>query len=68
MFDLIKVLDEKILPAFYFTLRDTLVADDIVAANRIAFGGSRRWRTITLKGEVIETHGSMTGGGKSTKR
>lgn len=68
MFDLVKVLDEKVLPAFYFAFRDTLVADDIDSASRIAFGGGRRWRTITLKGEVIETGGSMTGGGKSSKK
>lgn len=36
MFDLIRVEDERVLPAFYFALRDTLVADDIDAATRIS--------------------------------
>lgn len=55
------------MPAFYFALTDTLVANDINDATRIANSG-RRWRTVTLKGEVVETSGAMTGGGNSQKR
>ena len=33
-------------------------------AKRIAFGGSRRLRVVTLEGEVIETSGAMSGGGR----
>jgi len=36
MYDLIRVEDERVLPAFYYALRDTLVADDIDAATRIS--------------------------------
>ena len=42
--------------------RDTLVADDINQANRIAFG-SQRFRTVTLDGKLIEITGVMSGGG-----
>lgn len=56
------------MPAFYYALRDTLVADDIVAATRIGMGGKERYRVVTLKGEVVETSGTMTGGGRSEKR
>ncbi|VDK87007.1 unnamed protein product [Litomosoides sigmodontis] len=68
LFDLIRVADPAVLPAFYFALRDTLVADDITTATRIGMGGTKRYRVVTLKGEVVETSGSMTGGGRSERR
>uniref|UniRef100_A0A1I8EQI3 Structural maintenance of chromosomes protein 4 n=2 Tax=Wuchereria bancrofti TaxID=6293 RepID=A0A1I8EQI3_WUCBA len=68
LFDLIRVADPAVLPAFYFALRDTLIADDITTATRIGMGGSKRYRVVTLKGEVVETSGSMTGGGRSERR
>uniref|UniRef100_A0A915DJ13 Structural maintenance of chromosomes protein 4 n=1 Tax=Ditylenchus dipsaci TaxID=166011 RepID=A0A915DJ13_9BILA len=68
LFDLIRVVDREVLPAFYFALNETLIADDIVAATRISMAGGRRWRTVTLKGEVVEVSGAMTGGGNSQRR
>ncbi|KAL3990098.1 RecF/RecN/SMC N terminal domain family protein [Acanthocheilonema viteae] len=68
LFDLIRVADPAVLPAFYFALRDTLIADDITTATRIGMGGTKRYRVVTLKGEVVETSGSMTGGGRSERR
>lgn len=68
LFDLIRVADPAVLPAFYFALHDTLVADDITTATRIGMGGTKRYRVVTLKGEVVETSGSMTGGGRSERR
>lgn len=68
LFDLIRVADRAVLPAFYFALRNTLVADNITAATRIGMGGKKRYRVVTLKGEVVETSGSMTGGGRSERR
>lgn len=47
-----KNYNKQVLPAFYYVLGDTLVADDITAATRIAMGSGRRWKTVTLKGEV----------------
>ncbi|XP_004933572.1 structural maintenance of chromosomes protein 4 [Bombyx mori] len=67
LFDLIKVKDARVLPAFYFGLRDTLVAADLEQASRIAYG-STRYRVVTLKGDVIEIAGTMSGGGRSTMR
>lgn len=66
MYDLIRVEDNRVLPAFYFSLYDTLVANDIDQATRIAYGKTR-YRTVTLKGELIETSGSMSGGGRPIK-
>jgi chromosome segregation ATPase len=36
LFDLVKAKEEKFLTAFYFALRDTLVAKDLDQATRIA--------------------------------
>lgn len=63
LFDLVTPKDPKFAPAFYKAVRDTLVADDLDQANRIAFGGQRRWRVVTLNGQLIDTSGTMSGGG-----
>lgn len=62
LFDLIHVDDPRLTAAFYFALNDTLVAEDLKHGSRIAYG-ARRWRVVTLRGDVIETSGSMAGGG-----
>ncbi|XP_075986320.1 structural maintenance of chromosomes 4-like protein gluon [Anticarsia gemmatalis] len=67
LFDLVKVKDDRVLPAFYYALRDTLVAKDLEQASRIAYGQTR-YRVVTLKGDVIEIAGTMSGGGKTTMR
>ncbi|XP_078734648.1 structural maintenance of chromosomes protein 4 isoform X1 [Lampetra fluviatilis] len=63
LFDLVRVGDEAVRTAFYFTLRDTLVANNLEQASRVAFQHQRRWRVVTLQGQVIETSGTMSGGG-----
>ncbi|KAI3438320.1 hypothetical protein D9Q98_000754 [Chlorella vulgaris] len=64
LFDLVKCPEERLRVAFYFALRDTLVAGDLDQASRIAYGQDRRWRrVVTLKGEMINEAGTMTGGG-----
>lgn len=67
LFDLIRVKDKRVLPAFYFALRDTLVAENLQKATRIAYG-SVRYRVVTLDGNVIEVSGTMSGGGKTQIR
>lgn len=67
LFDLIKVEDEQVLPAFYYGLQDTLVAQDLDQATRIAYGKTR-YRVVTLKGELIELSGTMSGGGRTVLR
>ncbi|OAD59356.1 Structural maintenance of chromosomes protein 4 [Eufriesea mexicana] len=64
LFDLIRVEDERVLPAFYYGLQDTLVANDLDQATRIAYG-NKRFRVVTLKGELIELSGTMSGGGRT---
>jgi len=64
LFDLITVADERYSSAFYHYLRDTLVATDMDQATKVAYG-ARRFRVVTLSGELIETSGTMSGGGRS---
>lgn len=68
LFDLIKPKDQRFAPAFYKALRDTLVAETLDQANRIAFGGHKRWRVVTLAGQLIDASGTMSGGGTSVQR
>ncbi|KAK4203534.1 putative structural maintenance of chromosomes protein 4 [Triangularia verruculosa] len=67
LFDLVQPKDEKFRPAFYHALQDTLVADDLAQANRIAYG-AKRWRVVTLAGELIDKSGTMSGGGTTVKK
>ncbi|KAM8853656.1 structural maintenance of chromosomes protein 4 isoform 1-T2 [Synchiropus picturatus] len=67
LFDMVRVQDQSVRPAFYFALRDTLVAQDMEQATRMAFQKDRRWRVVTLKGQIIEMAGTMTGGGRVLK-
>ena len=57
LFDLIKVNDPSLRPAFYFAVRDTLVAKDLEQATRIAYGAVR-YRVVTLNGQLIDTSGN----------
>ncbi|XP_043229658.1 structural maintenance of chromosomes protein 4-like isoform X2 [Amphibalanus amphitrite] len=65
LFDLVQVKDERVRTAFYYALRDTLVADDLTQATRIGYGRQRH-RVVTLRGDLIETSGTMSGGGKKS--
>jgi len=70
LFDLITPTDDKYAPAFFFGFRNTLVAKDLDSAVKIAYGsgGRCKWRVVTLAGEMIDTSGTMSGGGKSVKK
>lgn len=64
LFDLVSFKDERLRVAFYFAMRDTIVAADLEQASRIAYGADKRWRrVVTVKGEMINESGTMTGGG-----
>lgn len=67
LFDLVQTKADKFRPAFYHALQDTLVAADLAQANRIAYG-AKRWRVVTLAGELIDKSGTMSGGGTSVKK
>lgn len=67
LFDLVKPKEDRFRPAFYHALQDTLVATDLAQANRIAYG-AKRWRVVTLNGELIDKSGTMSGGGNTVKK
>ncbi|CEP10094.1 hypothetical protein [Parasitella parasitica] len=67
LFDLVEPKDAKFRAAFYSVLQDTVVAQDMRQANRIAYG-HKRWRVVTMDGKLIEKSGAMTGGGNRQLR
>lgn len=67
LFDLVTPKDPKFAPAFYQVLQNTLVAKDLAQANEIAYG-KKRWRVVTLDGKLIDTSGTMSGGGNRVAR
>ncbi|ETV91308.1 hypothetical protein H310_14128 [Aphanomyces invadans] len=69
LFDLVRVSKDKFRPAFYFALRDTLVAKNLDEATSIAYQGrSAKYRVVTLDGQMIELSGAMSGGGNRVRR
>ena len=68
LFDLIRPKEPRFAPAFYKGVGNTLVANDLDQANRIAFGGQKRWRVVTLSGQLIDASGTMSGGGNHVSR
>lgn len=65
LFDLIEPRNEKFRVAFYQAVRDTLVVSSLSEAREVAFHSTqgKRYRVVTLKGEVVEPSGFITGGG-----
>ena len=59
LFDLVRSKDPAVLTAFYFALRDTLVARDLEQATRIGLQGRIRYRVVTLSGQVVDTAGEL---------
>lgn len=70
LFDLLQdVVSEDLYGAFYMALKDTLVAKDLETAVRIAYVGDRaQYRVVTLDGQVIDTSGAMSGGGREVRK
>ena len=68
LFDLISPANFQIAPALFLAVGNTLVAPDLETATRWAYEYGRRWRVVTLDGKLIESSGTMSGGGKSVSR
>lgn len=67
LFDLIVPKDAMFLPAFYSKLFNTLVATNLQEAKSVAYG-PKRFKVVTLDGKVVDTSGTMSGGGNSFSR
>lgn len=67
LFDLIKPKEPRFAAAFYKAVGNTLVAENMDQANRIAYG-QKRWRVVTLAGQLIDSSGTMSGGGNHVSR
>lgn len=67
LFDLVQPKEATFTPAFYSVMQNTLVAKDLEQANRIAYG-AKRWRVVTLDGQLIDVSGTMSGGGTKVAR
>lgn len=68
LFDLIEPIHSKFAPAFYCSMFDTLVAPNLEVANKVAFGDRKRWRVVTEDGKLVDTSGTMSGGGTRVSR
>lgn len=68
LFDLITPSNFAITPALYLGVGNTLVAPDLETASRWAYEFGKRWRVVTIDGNLIEVSGTMQGGGKATRR
>ena len=67
LFDLVRT-EEIYKGAFYMALRDTLVVSDLDSAVKVAYeGGKAKWRVVAQDGNLIDTSGAMSGGGKQVK-
>jgi len=66
--DLIKPAKPEYKVAFFFALQNTLVAEDLEQATRIGLQSRTRWRVVTLQGQLIDTSGTMSGGGNQVAR
>lgn len=64
LFNYLRIPNRQNETALYYSLRDTLVANSLDEARRIAFKPTRQNRVVTTAGELIESTGAMTGGGR----
>lgn len=67
LFDLIIPSNFAVTPALFLAVGNTLVAPDMDTATRWAYEFPKRWRVVTLNGDLIETTGTMSGGGKTAR-
>lgn len=70
LFDVLQLpaTSADVRPAFYMALKDTLVANDLDMAVKIAYVGDKaRYRVVTKDGQLIDVSGTMSGGGNAKK-
>ena len=68
LFELIHPANFAVTPALYLGVGNTLVAPDLETATRWAYEFDKRWRVVTVDGNLIETSGTMAGGGNTARK
>ena len=69
LFDLVTVKNPALRIAFYFGLRNTLVVKNLDQATKIVYkNGKAMWRVVALNGSLIDTSGTMSGGGNKVRK
>lgn len=68
LFDLVQISSEDLKPAMFCALGNTLVTSTLDSAVKLAYVGDKVvYRIVAMDGNVIETSGAMSGGGKQLK-
>merc|ERR1719353_2811382 len=65
LLDLVKLQSPAYKVAFQYALGDTLVSDNLDQATRVGLQGNKRRRVVTLDGKLIDSSGTMSGGGST---
>ena len=66
MIDLLTLKKPELRKAFWYAMRDTLVAETIEVATKVGLGSKdKRYRVVTLSGQLVDPSGAMTGGGSA---
>lgn len=68
LFEMISPSNFQVTPAVFLGVGNTLVAPDLETATRWAYDYDKRWRVVTLDGKLIESAGTMAGGGTNVRR
>lgn len=68
LFDYLNIPKPEHRVALYHALGDTLVANSLDEARRMAFKPSRKNKVVTTSGDLIESSGAMSGGGREPPR
>jgi structural maintenance of chromosome 2 len=58
--------DDELEPAMRYVFGRTLVCDRIEQAKKLAFSEQIRCRTVTRDGDLVDPHGTMTGGARES--
>jgi structural maintenance of chromosome 4 len=68
LLDLVKLQSPAYKIAFQYALGDTLVSDNLDQATRVGLQGAKRRRVVTLDGKLIDSSGTMSGGGATQNK
>lgn len=56
LYDLVKIKDDKLRPAFMYAMQNTLVADTLDQAARISYNSDRRFKRVVTLQVCATTH------------